>query len=116
MNNCGCCCTRILNLCDQDVCGNGIDFNITAQSDGEHTLHLTFLGVISFKIKKTFTTRDEIIFPVDQLSEDYQYTTELFDPNGDKILIAKNGIDYDCFRFKTVINKTITVAAIESGS
>lgn len=114
MNNCGCCCKNILNLCDQDVCGNGVDFGIAAQTSGEHTLHLTFLGVISFKVVKSFTAGDEVIFPVDTLNEDYQYTTELFDPNGDKIVITKNGTDYDCFRFKTVINKTITVATAES--
>lgn len=116
MNNCGCCCKNTLNFCDQDVCGSGIDFDITAQMSGEHILHLTFLGVISFKIAKTFGAGDEIIFPIDTLNEDYQYTSELFDPNGDKIVISKNGIDYDCFRFKTVINKLITIVPAESGS
>lgn len=115
MNNCGCCCTNTLGYCNQNICGDGIDFDIVAQADGEYTLATEFLG-ITIHITKTFAEGEEIIFPIDSLNEGYQYTVELFDPTGAKVLISKTGVNYDCFKFRTVINKTIEVAAEESGS
>jgi hypothetical protein len=105
MNNCGCCCTNTLNFCDQNICGD-IDFDIKAQANGEHTLVTHFLG-IQIVIKKSFLDTQEIIFPLEGLNESYEYTVELFDPTGAKIIIRKNAIDYDCFKFKTVLSKSI---------
>jgi hypothetical protein len=55
-----------------------------------------------------------MIFPIDELNENYEYTVELFDPNGDRIIIQKDEVNYDCFRFKTVIQKPLTLVDIES--
>jgi len=106
MNTCGCCCTNTLNLCNQNVCDSA-DFDVLAQVTGTHKLVTEFLGM-QITIEADFGVGDNITFPIDQLNENYQYTVELFDPNDAKILIRKNDIDYDCFRFKTVINKTIS--------
>lgn len=105
MNNCGCCCTNTLNYCDQNVC-DSVDFDITAQIAGTHKLSTEFLG-IKLTIEETFSIGESLVFPIDKLNENFQYTVELFDPNGAKIVIHKNDIDYDCFRFKTVINVSL---------
>lgn len=103
--NCKCCCINTLDFCDQDVCTE-IDFDITAQATGTHTLTTDFLGR-KITITKAFDAGDKIIFPVDGLNENFQYTAQLYDPTGTQILIRKNDVDYDCFKFKTVINATI---------
>lgn len=100
--NCNCCCTHTLDFCEQDVC-DLIDFDITAQVTGIHKLITFFLGRM-ITIQEQFDAGDKIKFPLDGLNENFQYTAELFDPAGTKILIRKNDVDYDCFKFKTVIN------------
>lgn len=114
MNNCACCCTKTLNFCNQNICGS-IDFDISAQITGTHSLVTQFFG-IQISIDKEFNAGDKLIFPLDGLNEGYQYTVELFDPEGTKILIRKNAIDYDCFKFRTVIGKVIEAPILESGS
>lgn len=107
--SCGCCCTNTLNFCNSPVCGD-VDFDVLAQVAGTHKLITEFLG-IQITIENEFGIGDKITFPTDQLNENFQYTVELFDPNGAKILIRKNDIDYDCFKFRTIINKTINAVA-----
>ncbi len=106
MSNCACCCTNTLNFCEQDVCGS-IDFDIKAQVNGVHKLVTYFLAT-KITMSKTFAVDDEISFDLDGLNEGYEYTAELFDPEGTKILIRKSGVDYDCFKFRTTINVTIS--------
>jgi len=101
------CCTNTLNYCDQNVCGE-IDFDILAQVPGIHTLTTFFLNK-KITIEKEFSVDELIIFPLDTLNENYEYKVELFDPNGDKIIIRKSDIDYDCFKFYTSINVTVAV-------
>jgi hypothetical protein len=108
MSNCGCCCTNTLNFCAQNVCGD-IDFDVKAQATGTHKMVTGFMGM-QIIIENEITAGDNIAFPIDSLNENFQYTVELFDPNGSKILIRKNDIDYDCFKFKTYINVTISNA------
>jgi len=103
--NCGCCCINTLNFCNQNVCGE-IDFDIIAQIAGTHRLVTEFLG-IKITIENVFGIGDNITFPIDQLNENFQYTVELFDPNNAKIIIRKNEIDYDCFKFKTFLGVTL---------
>lgn len=111
--NCSCCCTNILDFCRQGVCGEGVDFDILAQVAGDHKLVIDFLG-IQITVLAYFEVDEKIIFPVDELNENYQYTGEIYDPAGAKILIRKNDIDYDCVKFKTVMTKTIGTATVES--
>lgn len=111
--SCSCCCTNTLNFCDQDVCGS-IDFDIKAQITGIHKLVTYFLNS-KITIEASFGVDDEIIFPLDLLNEDYEYTAEVYDPTGARVLIRKDSIDYDCFKFKTVVNINLVQVAEESG-
>lgn len=101
--SCQCCCTKTLNLCSADICGNEINFNILAQSSGVHKMVTDFLGM-PITIEKDFLAGDDVIFPIEGLNEDYEYTVQLFDTSNDKIVIRKDEVDYDCFKFKTTIN------------
>lgn len=103
--SCNCCCTKTLYFCKQDICGE-IDFDIKALVPGEHQLVTYFLNN-RVTIKAEFEVGDEIVFPLDGLNENYQYTVELYDPNGSRINIRKDDIDYDCFKFQTVINVAV---------
>lgn len=102
-----CCCDKILFFCKQKSCGE-IDFDVKAQLEGVHKLVTTFIGV-EITIEKSFLPDDKIIFPLDQLNENYTYTCQLFDPEGNKILIRKDDVDYDCFVFETVISYDVTI-------
>jgi hypothetical protein len=103
------CCNLILKLPDVPSCsGSTINFGIQAKNDGEHELHLDYLGT-EFVFKKGFVVDEQIIFPTDMLNEDYVFEGQLFEPDGTKILISKNGVLYDCFSFKTTIRNTIEI-------
>lgn len=108
-----CCCTNTLKYCDQNICGDGVDFNTTAQIPGVFKMVASFLNT-QVVIEAEFAMDDELIFPISDLNENYEYTVELFDPNGDRILIQKDDVNYDCFKFKTVIQKTLVTVEIES--
>lgn len=99
--SCKCCCTNTLNLCDQNVC-TGLDLGITAQIPGAHKLKIPVLGLM-VTLEQEFIVGEQIVFQLDNVIEDLDYTCELYDPIGNRILIRKNGIEYDCFRFRTVI-------------
>jgi hypothetical protein len=104
--NCSCCCTNVLDFCSQDICEGEINFDIKAQVEGVHKLVVDYLaGQIT--VLADLDVDDNIIFPIDFLSENYQYTGEIFDPTGTKVIIRKNDVDYDCIKFKTVINVTV---------
>jgi hypothetical protein len=112
MSNCGCCCINTLNYCDQNVCGS-IDFDIEAQINGVHKLSTEFLGT-KLVIEEIFTIGENLVFPIDKLNENFQYTVELFDPNGAKIIVRRDDIDYDCFKFKTAVLITLNAIIEES--
>lgn len=108
-----CCCTNTLDFCKQPVC-DSVDFDILAQVAGNHTMKTDYLGM-EITVNASFDVGDKIIFPLTDLNEGYQFTAELFDPVGTKILISKEGVNYDCFKFQTVINKVLNPVE-ESGS
>lgn len=108
-----CCCTNTLKYCDQNICGDGIDFNAQAQMPGVFTMIASFLSA-QVVIEQEFTMDEQLIFPIDALNENYEYTVELFDPNGDRIIIQKDSVNYDCFKFKTVLQKVLNAVEIES--
>jgi hypothetical protein len=105
MSNCSCCCTNTLNFCEQDICGE-LNLDIKSQVAGMHKLITHFLGK-KVTLSKEFDVDEEISFSLDGLNENYEYTAELYDPDGTKILIKKDNVDYDCFKFKTVINVAV---------
>lgn len=104
--NCTCCCTNVLNFCTQNVCGE-INFDVKAKMDGVHKLITDFLGV-QITISKYFLTDDFLIFPLSLLNENYQYSVNLFDPTSAQIIITKDSIEYDCFKFKTILSMDIS--------
>jgi len=108
-----CCCTSTLKYCDQNICGDGVDFNVQAQIPGVFQMVASFLNT-QILIEQEFAQDEEIIFPIDKLNENYEYTVELFDPNGDRIIIQKDDINYDCFKFRTVIQMPLNIVEIES--
>lgn len=103
--NCGCCCLKTLDLCDTDICDGGLDLNVYAQSPGEHKF-ITYFAGMRIEVKESFNFGDRIIFPIGDLNENYQYIAEAYDPGGNRILIRKNSVQYNCFKFKTVLTKS----------
>lgn len=111
--SCSCCCTNTLNFCKQDICGGEIDFDILAQKDGIHKLVLDYLNS-SLTIEKLLAVGERIVFPIDSLNEGFEYTAELYDPDGVKIVIRKDDIDYDCVKFNTSLTVPLVIASEES--
>lgn len=103
--SCKCCCTAVLDLCEVSACGS-IDLGITAQEAGEYQFLLQWLGT-QVALTKTFEIDDELSFSVEGLNENMAYTGQLISPSGKQVLISKDEVVYDCFKFKTVVNATI---------
>lgn len=110
--SCKCCCTNVLDYCTQNVC-NDFDLGVKAQIPGAHKLVLDYMET-QVTLEKEFIVDEEISFPLDELNESYQYTCELYDPIGNRILISRNGINYDCFRFRTVMGVTHSSVVLAS--
>lgn len=103
--SCDCCCVKTLRLCKTSACDD-IDFGITAQTPGKHSLVIEFLGR-EITITKTFAADDEITFPASSLNENFTFKGKLFDPFDKQIVIRKDDIYYDCVEFKIIANATI---------
>lgn len=103
--SCNCCCTNTLNLCEISACGS-IDLGITAQEHGDYQFILHWLGA-QITLTKEFNIDDELSFSAADLNEDMTFTGQVYAPSGKQILISKDDVIYDCFKFKTVINATI---------
>lgn len=99
--SCNCCCTKVLDFCKQKVCDE-IDFDILAQVSGVHKMVTYFLGA-QITIEADLAPGDKMVFPINALNESFMYTVELYDPNGVRIQIKKDDVDYDCFRFQTTV-------------
>ena len=96
-----CSCNKILDFCSTPACSNGsLDLQIKAQLDGIYTLITDFLGA-EVKIPQDFLIDDRIVFPTEGLNEEYTYLAKVYDPAGDQVVILKDAIEYDCFRFST---------------
>ena len=108
-----CCCVRVLNFCNQNICGNGIEFEATAEIPGVYKMIVSFLNT-EFTIEQEVAMSDPLLFPLDQLNENFEFTAEIFDPNGDKVTITKDAVEYDCFKFRTVIRKVLVAVEVES--
>lgn len=80
---------------------------------GVYKLVTSFLG-FELVIEQELELNDALIFPIDQLNENYEYTSEILDPNGDKVTITKDTVEYDCFKFRTVLSKKLVAVEVES--
>lgn len=52
----------------------------------------------------TLTDAEPIVFTFAELNENYTFTATITDPNGDTYTQTVDGIEYDCFKFKTRVN------------
>ena len=100
--SCNCCCTNTLDLCRQSPC-DVLNTGITAQLPGVFTFNLDFLG-IEVVLSQTFEVDDPLSFDITGLNENMTFTGQLYGPDGKQILISKDGVIYDCIKFKTLIS------------
>jgi hypothetical protein len=103
--SCPCNCTNTLDFCNQPVCGT-INFDVKTQMEGAYTMVIDYLDR-QITLTETIETDQDIVFDISVLNENYQFTAELYDPLGAKILIRKDDIEYDCVKFKTVVNVSL---------
>ncbi len=99
-----CCCTRVLNLCNVPVCGLlEIEQIIGSGESGEYSLKLDY-----FQTQIVITTEqgsgENITFDVSSLNENFEYTGQIFDSNGNLVSIVSGEETYDCIKFRTIIN------------
>jgi len=112
--SCNCCCTNTLDFCNQNICQDSeVDFDILAQETGVYKMITYFLG-LQLIVSADISIGEKVIFPIDKLNESYEFTAEIYTPSGDRVVIRKNDIDYDCFKFKTIIG--ISLNPIEESS
>jgi hypothetical protein len=84
-----------------NVCGDNIDTGIIATVAGVYKLVVSYLGT-EFTINSPDTPiDDEIVFPAQDLNEDYKFTGKIIDPNGQLVTTTIETIVYDCVSFKT---------------
>lgn len=111
-----CCCNRILNLCNIPVCGTlELRQEATAAESGAaniYTLVLDYLNTTVTLIAEQ-TEGENIVFDVSSLNENFQYTGQIYDSAGNQVSVTKDGIQYDCIKFKTIISiNGVTATAI----
>jgi hypothetical protein len=96
------CCTNTLNLGCFAPCGLAIDFSggEPAVIAGEWVIKYEF-GRRSGSQTVTLSDADPIAFTFTELNENYTYTATITDPNGNTYTRSVDGIEYDCFKFKT---------------
>jgi len=46
---------------------------------------------------------ETVIFTLTNLNENYTYSGQIIDPNGEIVTLEVNGIEYDCIEFSTKI-------------
>lgn len=102
-----CCCNNILNLCAKPVCG---ELEILAPAivppsgaANIYTLVLDYLET-TVSIVQDQVPGENIRFDISKLNENFQYTGQIFDSEGNLALIGDSPNTYDCIKFKTIIN------------
>lgn len=101
-----CCCIKTLNICKVPVCGI-LELNqlSTGQSGGEniYTLVLDFLDM-TLTLQDEQTEGQNITFDINSLNENFEYTGQVFDADGNRVSIEVGDEDYDCVKFRTIIS------------
>ncbi len=57
----------------------------------------------SIAIVQAQTAGENIFFNINTLNENYQYTGQIFDGNGDLVTIEDSPDSYDCIKFRTIM-------------
>lgn len=93
------CCQNTYNLCEWSTC-ESIEFGI-ATSTSTIKAHFTFANNTSIK-DVLITNGMPYTLDLDGLNENACYTIRFKNLDGTKHIININGIDYDCFKLKTI--------------
>lgn len=105
-----CCCLKTLNLCSKPICGLLILDKIVGESgesgDVLFTLVLDFLET-TVTLSQAQTIGENISFDISMLNESFEYTGQIFDNAGNVVKITSGEVDYDCIKFKTVMNVSL---------
>lgn len=98
-----CCCIRVLNLCKVPVCGT-LEINQATESgaSGLYTLLLDYLQT-TITLTGEQAEGENISFDIRKLNESYEYTGQIFDSEGNKISITVDDVEYDCIKFRTIM-------------
>lgn len=97
-------CNNILHLGDFSVCEN-VHTGYIAAINGLYTVYFDYVGEIR-EYSVNLTIGEELIIPLNGLSEYYTYDLYAIDPNNNRIEIDSEGITYNAFRLKTTIVKS----------
>lgn len=101
-----CCCVRTLNLCDAPVCGTlELKQAATAGESGVANIYTLVLDYMETAITLVQAQEEgkNIKFNIGKLNENFQYTAQVFNLGGNPVSIVKDGISYDCIKFKTIL-------------
>lgn len=98
------CCEKSLNLGCFNACDYIYDTGIIADffNEGVWVLELTFGSVNLYYSRQVFANQN-VIFTLTNLNENYTYSGQIIDPNGEIVTLEVNGIEYDCIEFSTKI-------------
>lgn len=105
-----CCCVKTLNLCSVPVCGV-LEIEVAATAAESPLANNYKLVLDYFQTQITLTEEqtegENIHFDVSGLNENFEYTGQVFDPNGDPVSVTIGEDIYDCIKFKTVMNVSV---------
>lgn len=98
------CCEKTLNLGCLNACNAIYDTGIVADAitAGTWVLELTF-GSVNIYYSVDVLDGETVIFTLTNLNENYTYSGQIIDPNGEIVIFEVNGIEYDCIEFSTKI-------------
>lgn len=98
------CCQKTLNLGCLNACNAIYDTGIVVDffNEGVWVLELTFGSVNIYYSREVFANQN-VIFEFTNLNENYTYSGQIINPNGDIVNIEIDGIEYDCIEFSTKI-------------
>jgi hypothetical protein len=98
------CCENTLILGCLNSCNASFNTGIVvdALSEGTYILQLSF-GSISIYYSTIVFDGFNVNFTLTNLNENYTYTGQIIDPNGEVVKIEVDGIEYDCIEFSTKV-------------
>lgn len=98
------CCEKSLNLGCFNACDYIYNTGIVADAltEGVWVLELTF-GSVNVYYSVYAKDGDTVIFTLTNLNENYTYSGQIIDPNGEIVTLEVDGIEYDCIEFSTKI-------------
>lgn len=95
-----CCCLKIYTIGCVYGCSPMLHIGVEAPTTGIYTLRYDYLG-LSYTTQINFAEDEEIIFElIDMAFTDY--ICEVIKPDGTKLTLNADSVDYDCFRFTVV--------------